>query len=41
MKTRRLVQTLGRCLINCPGCGSSQVSGGPPWQCRSCGSMWQ
>lgn len=41
MKFKDFVRNLGKCLTNCPGCGSSDVSGGPPWACNNCGSMWQ
>lgn len=29
--------------INCPGCGSGNVTGGNggPYMCHNCGSMWQ
>jgi ribosomal protein S27AE len=31
------------CRVNCPGCGSSNVSGenGGPYSCGNCGSLWQ
>lgn len=31
------------CWVNCPGCGSSNVTGGGdgPYLCGACGSMWQ
>lgn len=39
----RDINSLAKCNVNCPGCGSSKVSGGGdgPYMCGDCGSMWQ
>lgn len=39
----RDIRHMATCSITCPGCGSSNVTGGGggPYMCGSCGSMWQ
>jgi ribosomal protein L37AE/L43A len=37
------VNDAAKCSVTCPGCGSSNVSGGGggPYSCGNCGSIWQ
>jgi transposase-like protein len=38
----RDVREMATCSMQCPGCGSGNVTGsGNSWICHNCGAMWQ